>query len=1303
MKSILSPSRAVLRFTASALVLSGFIMLQPAANLWAQAYGDPNQPYDRLPGTYETYHVKWLKPFAGGKLKVLFIISYPQSREVIETAQRLDLDYTVIMCSGHKSWSSVVMDASGGRQLRKPASDMILRDLVNKRLGLDNRYDAIVIGKVGWPVIPPEVRELILKHVERGTGLVYICPNRLLNAENTGWAKKTEYAKDNDPEFSKLFETPDPALAGNLLKGLPMDVLPLNPIEAPDKYSPPPGVPAVHSPQRCVCITSSTHGKGRIIGVDYFDEIVAVSAATTSLAYYVNKYADPSRNFDRVMYDYAFALLGRCIIASCGKAPAIDAQIKFQAEPTALTEPVNEVLKKCSWSYKKSGTVIDRASLDKARAQFVLGGVTGTEGALALAYQVRNLDGEILKEGELKANSSGKDPVAGEIPLPVLARGTYLLDLRVLDTKKQVVTFASASFRIESAQVVKTLKTEKDRYQDGEIVNCEFELERELGPNEKVEAWAADTWGRTVAIGPVAMKEDGKSGAFKITVHQPLSRIWDIFCAVKDPSGAIDVRKLWIGLPDWKFDDYVVLLELMSLPGEAGWKGAYWSEVARKYGVNAAAVSLIYDRVWQYESVERAHYKNVTYADHLGQQPGFPPYDKEASGRCFSEFGRMCRSVAESGKMLDPKEFPYQLDYGGYSLNADWINKRIKSYLESARFGSPYYVLTGENYLSGEMIGQENTCFCPLCTSRFREWCRKQYGNDLGALNREWGSDLKSWDDVRGILLMEAAMSNQLPRWVDFRYFMRSEVWTQFFIDWTDMMRRFIPEFRSGHGGHDLHDFTKYRKHMTASKVYGFQDFNSEWKDIMQSEVIQSFAVEKPLVISSIGVSADLYDLRTGAVNERIPWRALFMGFYGFDWERGFLAYYDCLGGDSSMTPDLSEPMPFFKNIGREVMFIQKGIGKLTLAAAPYRSKVAVLWAPYNHYISRLEPFQKRGFSGSVTYNVQVTDGAPADCLALMQSLRIRPLLVGPEDVTCGMLEKKGFKALLLPYSKGISIAEAEAIRSFVKNGGVVIADNTPGVYSEHGKKLDEPRLRDLFPDLTKECATPYGKGRAVYLPGGINCYVERFDINDFSQAEKVATVLKEAAGVVPPVEVAGPGGVPRRDTLMPLFIKGSTQLLGLMRASSSTGETEMTTVKLDKSYYVWDVRKQTCLGNADNFTVTLDHHAFYYALLPVQISGMKLSGTGKVKGGQNVVLTGQVRFGEGDQKAIPTLGQAVHLEVKGPDGQELECFRRNILFDGEKFEVALPISYSEKPGEYTVEATHAITGMKATAVFKVK
>ena len=99
----------------------------------------------------------------------------------------------------------------------------------------------------------------------------------------------------------------------------------------------------------------------------------------------------------------------------------------------------------------------------------------------------------------------------------------------------------------------------------------------------------------------------------------------------------------------------------------------------------------------------------------------------------------------------------------------------------------------------------------------------------------------------------------------------------------------------------------------------------------------------------------------------------LFLGMRGCDWET---MLPETMGGHACMTPDLSEPLPFFANISREVQALQRGIATLTFAAKPYRSRIAILWAPYNHYISRLYPFQENGFTGTWLYNIMAGGGA---------------------------------------------------------------------------------------------------------------------------------------------------------------------------------------------------------------------------------------------------------------------------------------------------------------------------------------
>ena len=83
-----------------------------------------------------------------------------------------------------------------------------------------------------------------------------------------------------------------------------------------------------------------------------------------------------------------------------------------------------------------------------------------------------------------------------------------------------------------------------------------------------------------------------------------------------------------------------------------------------------------------------------------------------------------------------------------------------------------------------------------------------------------------------------------------------------------------------------------------------------------------------------------------------------------------------------------------------------------------------------------------------------------------------------------GELQRKGYRVLILPHSTSLSQAEARAIRSFVEEGGVAIADGQPGAFDEHSRRLREARLTDLFggPHPGSLTIRNIGRGRAVYL-----------------------------------------------------------------------------------------------------------------------------------------------------------------------------------------------------------------------------
>ena len=1180
-------------------------------------FGDPNQPYDRLPGTYKTYHVPWAKPLNGDALKALFIVPYINSREVVEVAQRIELDYTVIMNTGPGGWADGFAEGDNATPLQGVAAEETLDRLARERLSLDKQYDVIVIGKISWAVMPAWVKAAILAHVQRGTGLVYVSPNRL----QRGQRPNVEVAGE-DAEFARLFEA-DAAdeLVDRVFDALPMDALPLD-LEtdpAAARGDSPDGN-RWRAERARVRLSSSQHGEGQILGLDFHDEMVAYRNSS-SLTPYVY---DPEGDHDVVLYDFYHLLLARCMLWTVNRLPQ---------QPDGASE---------------IPATIPR--LDTVN----------------FAHAVRDRAGNLVKHR----------------PLP---RGEYFIDQGL----------GSRRLRVETDQRVThiQLHAQDGGYQgwiDGAgEVDGTFTASGLLAAGQSVRVEAIDTWGRVVAKGKVEANRD----QFTLDVVNPLSELWDIHVVIEDEHGVVDRKSTPLVIRNTVFDDFLFMLIFAPTPGQDGWKGQLHAKRMAEFGINATYTYLIYSRHEQFYHNARANLRNVVYAAHLGEiltsADRNPDLSVERTDRDLAELSRMCRRVAETGRRLDPADFPYKMAY----VDAGFINARFEDCRRAARFGSPYYTVTGENYLSGEFKGLENSGFGKETTQRFQAWCKSEFNNDLAALNAEWKTNYEAWDQVRGILIQDAVEQDQLPRWIAFRYFMRSRVWSQFFIDYTDMMRAAIPGAKTGRVGHDHHDFTRYREHMTSSKLYFGQSPRPEWRDAIVAELPQSFSNDRGYYLAPQSTLRWHYDLQTEVNRQRWPWLTLIMGMSGFDWERGLSA--PTLGGESTFTPCYSEVLPFFRDISDEVLKIQRGVGKLTIASKPHRSDVAILWSPRNHYLSRCLPFEENGFSGTYLSNITASGGAPADCLALMNSLRIRPTFIAPED-----LGKRGFKTLILPYNKAMSPAEAEAIRQFVNDGGLVIADNEPGSFTQHGRPLGKRRrLATLFPDFTTTTIVKHGAGRAAYIPNGFNHFVKNLEAGKFSQAEPVRKLLAEFAGQRPPIELLDESGKPRHDVFARLFeADEGTRLYGLLRAAIDDGsQHQITTMVLPEPAHVWDVRTHKYLGHGDRFELSLDLRPRFFAILRSNPGRMDLRGDpleAKAIRGRALKVSGEVKDAAGVQ--------SIHVRVYDSAGTELRWFRRNEIFHSNRFELSFPLSHSIKPGIYEIRAEHALTGAKATVKFTI-
>ena len=121
-----------------------------------------------LSGELVTPHTPWLRPYAGGRTKALFILDIRQQREIVELAQRMDLDVrTVRIASVFENMSYGLLEDFATYNF----SDMN-RDL-KARLD-EGGYDAVVMAGDLWERLDEANRGTIRKMLAAGVGLVVV-------------------------------------------------------------------------------------------------------------------------------------------------------------------------------------------------------------------------------------------------------------------------------------------------------------------------------------------------------------------------------------------------------------------------------------------------------------------------------------------------------------------------------------------------------------------------------------------------------------------------------------------------------------------------------------------------------------------------------------------------------------------------------------------------------------------------------------------------------------------------------------------------------------------------------------------------------------------------------------------------------------------------------------------------------------------------------------------------------------------------------------------------------------------------
>jgi hypothetical protein len=390
--------------------------------------------------------------------------------------------------------------------------------------------------------------------------------------------------------------------------------------------------------------------------------------------------------------------------------------------------------------------------------------------------------------------------------------------------------------------------------------------------------------------------------------------------------------------------------------------------------------------------------------------------------------------------------------------------------------------------------------YSPWAQTAFRKWLKERHGT-IEELNRHWKSKYSNFDQVTPAKSYEENRAS----WLEFREF-GGQAYARL-VGWNvELVRRLDPKHRPCRGASSTLDidapyFLAFRPNdfeelfRVGFKGEKERSFDLYCADDQMGNAIEFFRSIVPgcnLINQEFSVHTT--DPRIAA---RTYWVQVAKGIHGihlFQYHGlRFLAGQDfkwsVTKGDGS--PKLK--LAAFSDAAQEVHRIEPLLmaAKYTHAVKP----VAIYWSRIDLGLDK--PHES-------LYGQSLND--PNHLYETLRGLGYPVRWITPRQITEGDL--KGVAALVMPGANHVPQAAAQAIESWVKAGGVAVADSWPGAFDEYGQP--QAVLEPLFGarPLAKKAE---GKGSTLALQESSQGYG---DVTDTAvQREKYFEKIEEAIG----------------------------------------------------------------------------------------------------------------------------------------------------------------------------------------------
>jgi hypothetical protein len=623
-------------------------------------------------------------------------------------------------------------------------------------------------------------------------------------------------------------------------------------------------------------------------------------------------------------------------------------------------------------------------------------------------------------------------------------------------------------------------------------------------------------------------------------------------------------------------------------------------------------------------------------------------------------------------------------------------------------------------YSLGDEIAVRGSCLNPHCLEAYRNYLREQYA-DIAALNASWGSNYAGFHEVQLSKPedndeAEAFRAGNFPRWFD-RQAYQSYNFCRLCDRFGKSFRRIDPESRCGFEGAGTFGH--------ADDLDGFVRSNTFWSPYpgTADEVVRSIAPRDFPRSNWMGYTKD-----PDSLLERY-WRMLTRGCDSVWWWR-----WDALGRFHGWLAPNLDPFPTVQEILRDTQIVRDGLGDLLLASQMQTDGLGILYSHPSAYAAKVQVSPTFGsYEGNHTafHNT-------------LRELGLNFKYFTDRQLRRGEVDLSTFRVIILPMTQAMGSQEAELLRQFVREGGLLIADVRPAIYNEHVKPLAAGQLDDVFGVRRTGLAAAFTGDGVIQVPAAdgklasLNPVKVRTDTgiqateasaagsvgeaplllsNRFGRGqtlllnlamasfpalshegtpEVAADLLRRAlerGRVTAALNLTGADGRRLRNVEITRWINGPVQIVAVLRHQ---GQPEVAKLQLPEKRYVYDLKARKDLGDQQALSLTVTpYRAMFYALAPQPLKPVELQAAPRVSAGslQRITVTA----------SLPTGQQAVKVQVKLPDGRVTAWVNAVVLASQQGVVVDVPVAYNDPRGAWTVDATELYTGITATVRFTVE